>query len=678
MFFGGVNGLNRFYPEQITDNQFIPPVVITDFKIFDKPADKERMAIACGYIENQPLLLNYNENFLQFEFAALNFIVSTKNQYRYKLTGVDKDWVDNKTARDARYTNLSPGEYTLRVQGSNNDGVWNEAGVALKIIITPPPWRTWWAYLLYMFGLATAGYRTYRYRLKVLERRFQIAQAVEIGKKNQELENKNQELAEQKQALAEKNEELAHQKGMLVGKNEELAEKNAELVASHQRADRIFSALAEALPGTVLDEKYRLEEKIGSGGFGAVYRATHLSMQRAIAVKIFKPAAGNDSADALSRFQQEAVSACRINHPNAVAVLDSGISSEGIAYLVMELLKGHTLTAELRHKKVLTINRVAQILLPICDVLSKAHSIGIVHRDIKPDNIFLHRGEAGEIVKVVDFGIAKLMEASASIDVKDLTATGGIIGTPTYMAPERLEARPYDGRSDVYSLGVLLYEMLCGQLPFRVGPSGLVGIIRMHLAEKPQPLRQINPDISPAIEAVVLQALEKDPKKRPSAKELSASFLAAAGIDADQLNSLDSSLESDVDRLDESAYSETVNTLLAHNSKDERSRYLRQVEDVLQLLLKCDVNKQWQTLNEACADNERLRSTIEAIATVPGQEQPRAFIAAEKLKQVEEIFFTAIEMAAEQRSAYLSDACGGDEEMRRKVEALICADQQVD
>src|SRR5262249_2591138 len=266
-------------------------------------------------------------------------------------------------------------EYIFRVKGSNNDGVWNEMGAAVRIRIAPPPWRTWWAYILYVLGLTTAGYEGYRRRLKAVEKRHRIERAAEIEKKNSELEDKNAELALQKEALA--------------GKNEELANKNEELIQSQMRADRIFSALAEALPGTVLDGKYRLEEKIGSGGFGAVYRAVHLMMSRSVAVKVFKPSPGNDSADALERFRLEAVSACRINHPNAVSILDSGISSEGIAYLVMELLKGHTLTAEMRKRKIFPIERIAQILPPVCEVLGKAHSMGIVHRDVKPDNIFL-------------------------------------------------------------------------------------------------------------------------------------------------------------------------------------------------------------------------------------------------------------------------------------------------
>src|SRR5262249_36060406 len=157
----------------------------------------------------------------------------------------------------------------------------------------------------------------------------------------------------------------------------------------------------------------------------------------------------------------------RVNHPNAVSVLDSGVSAEGIAYLVMELLEGRSLTEELREKGVLPPARCAEILMPVCDVLTKAHASGIVHRDIKPDNIYLNRTAVGEVVKVVDFGIAKLMDDTGGQNNESLTVTGGLLGTPTYMAPERLENKPYDGKADVYSLGIMLYRMLAGRVPFQ-------------------------------------------------------------------------------------------------------------------------------------------------------------------------------------------------------------------
>ncbi|MEW6735249.1 MAG: serine/threonine-protein kinase, partial [Acidobacteriota bacterium] len=320
-------------------------------------------------------------------------------------------------------------------------------------------------------------------------------------------------IEEQKQDLAKQKEELAR-------KNQELEHKNIELLESNQRADRIFSALAEALPGAVLDGKYQLGEKIGSGGFGAVYHGTHLTLKRPIAVKIFKPMPGNDSAKGLERFRLEAIAASRIDHPNVVAVLDSGISSEGIAYIVMELLKGHSLAKELQVKGVLTISRLVEILLPICDVLAKAHELDLVHRDIKPENIFLHQTEQGEIVKVVDFGIAKFAEERGKVDIKGLTSTNNLIGTPAYMAPERIQYQIYDGRADIYSLGIMIYQMLSGQLPFIATEGNMVAVLIQHVCEIPPSLRTLNQAVPEDLAELVMRMLAKQPEERPTAREL--------------------------------------------------------------------------------------------------------------------------------------------------------------
>jgi serine/threonine protein kinase len=316
-------------------------------------------------------------------------------------------------------------------------------------------------------------------------------------------------------------------------KNQELTKKNQDLIESNQRADRIFSALAKALPGTVLDDKYRLDEQIGSGGFGTVFKATHLSLNRLVAVKIFRPMQGNDSAKALERFRLEGVSACRINHPNAIAVLDSGVSMEGIAYLVMELLNGNSLANELSRKSRLSLKRTVEIIIPICDVLWKAHSVGIIHRDIKPDNIFLHKTANEEVVKVVDFGIAKLLADTSEQKIENLTGTGGFVGTPTYMAPERFDDAPYDGKADVYSVGVLFYQMLCGIAPYQSttpGVGGSWGQIHLKLTEKPKPPSNINPNIPALVEAIIMRSLEIDPDDRPTAKELAIELSTVLGI----------------------------------------------------------------------------------------------------------------------------------------------------
>ena len=241
----------------------------------------------------------------------------------------------------------------------------------------------------------------------------------------------------------------------------ELLRLNHKLSASQLQTAAVFNSLTEVLPGLVLDNKYRIEEKIGSGGFGVVYRATHLGLQRLVAIKVFRPPAPASQHEALSRFQREGISTCRVSHPNAVAVLDSGLTAQGIAYLVMELLDGPTLHAEMLRKQRLSLQRCLQIMIPLCDVLVAAHAAGIVHRDIKPDNIMLHQTPGGEVVKVLDFGIAKLLGPEPQ-NVTQMTANNELVGTPFYMAPERLDGREYDGRSDVYSVGILLYEMLAG------------------------------------------------------------------------------------------------------------------------------------------------------------------------------------------------------------------------
>jgi serine/threonine protein kinase/CheY-like chemotaxis protein len=277
-------------------------------------------------------------------------------------------------------------------------------------------------------------------------------------------------------------------------------------------------------PGAVLAEKYLIEDKLGTGSFGTVYRGKHLSLQQSVAIKVLQTSMA-PASEALARFRREGISACRVRHPNAVSVLDFGITSTGVAYLIMELLEGHSLADELKEKGTLTPIRCAQILEPICEVLSEVHAQGMVHRDIKPANIFIHRGHAGEIIKVLDFGIAKLV--GDVTQEEHLTVEGSILGTPTYMAPERFSNEPYDGRADVYSMGVLLYRMLGGRTPFH--SKDLMVVAMQHLREAPRPLRQLNPMVTPELEAVVFHAMAKSMYDRPSAGELAARFGEAVG-----------------------------------------------------------------------------------------------------------------------------------------------------
>jgi serine/threonine protein kinase len=323
--------------------------------------------------------------------------------------------------------------------------------------------------------------------------------------------------------IARLRKDLEASKRDLERRNGELVAANESLVLANRRADRVFSALSEALPGTLLDKKYRLEEKIGAGGFGVVYRAEHVGLKRSVAVKVFRPMPGNDSGEGLSRFEREGISACRVNHPNAIAVLDSGLSPAGSAYLVMELLEGRTLADEMGENIPYSLERAVAVAAPVCDALAAAHEAGIVHRDVKPENVFLHRGRGGrdgEVVKVLDFGLAKLVGDGAAGRGGAAQPSRSLVGTPAYIAPERLWGNPYDGRADVYSVGVVLYHMLCGEPPYRVVRGGLPALIALSVTSDPRPPRERRPDLGGDVEAVVLSALARDPAARPAAGEL--------------------------------------------------------------------------------------------------------------------------------------------------------------
>ncbi len=342
--------------------------------------------------------LTYRENNLAFEYSLLSYFRESETRYRTQLVGLESAASDWSAENKRSFTTLPAGSYTFSVWAKDYAG--NESGpLEERFSVRPPPWATWWAFVLYLLIATAVTVGVVRWRLQALQLRAK------------ELEQK----------VAERTEQLDQQ-------NKELVSKNDELVESYKNADRIFSALADALLGTVLDGKYRLEEKIGEGGFGAVFRTLDLVNDRTVATKVFRPSAGNDSAAALERFRQEGTSASRVSHKNAVAVYDSGVTADGIAYLVMEYLAGVSLAKELEEKIKLPLERSLAIAIPICDALAEAHKSGIVHRDIKPDNIVLNRlADGSEVVKVIDFGVAKLTERDVA--QKTLTMTGAVVGT---------------------------------------------------------------------------------------------------------------------------------------------------------------------------------------------------------------------------------------------------------
>jgi CheY-like chemotaxis protein len=282
---------------------------------------------------------------------------------------------------------------------------------------------------------------------------------------------------------------------------------------------------AQAVPGSVLGGRYRLESVIGGGSFGTVFQAHHLELDRPVALKVLSTSAGTDP-EAMGRFRREGVSACRVQHPNAVQVLDLGVNDGGVAYLVMELLRGRGLDSVLDEEERLTPRRSIEILEPVCRALAVAHAADVVHRDIKPSNIFLHGPD--RIPKILDFGIAKIAGATAL--GQNLTTDGSLLGTPAYMAPERFRRGPYGPKSDVYSLGTVLYEMLAGRLPFIPSSPDPLALVAMQVEDEPPPLKPLCPEVPPSLEALVRSSLDKDPAARPSA-EVMARRLARAATD---------------------------------------------------------------------------------------------------------------------------------------------------
>lgn len=327
----------------------------------------------------------------------------------------------------------------------------------------------------------------------------------------------------QRRLLARRKLELEEANAALEQKNRALAESRAETIRTAKRSELIYSALSEALPGTVLDDKYLVNDKIGSGSFGTVYRGVHLHLNHPVAIKVFRPTVGTGVPESLERFRLEGISACRIQHPNAVTVLDFDISAGSLAYMVMELLEGRALDEELREVERIPCDRSCRIAAAVCDVLAAAHDAGIVHRDVKPSNVFLHRGSDAEHVKVIDFGIAKLLDADTGfLDSSGArrTATGVLVGTPAYMAPERLNGEPYDGGADVYAVGVLLYEMLAGRLPFESTVSGNWSLAMMIGLSEPPPPSRFEPAVPPDLDALVLRAMARSPAERPAAADM--------------------------------------------------------------------------------------------------------------------------------------------------------------
>lgn len=293
--------------------------------------------------------------------------------------------------------------------------------------------------------------------------------------------------------------------------------------------DMLDGEMEDPLVGRVIDGKYRLEEKLGEGGMGTVYRAKHVLIQNDLAVKILHSPLVADR-HAVARFQREATAAARIKHPNAVGVTDFGRTEDEIVYIVMELFVGKSLRDIIEELGPLPIERSITIVRQVCLALDAAHRSGIVHRDIKPDNIVIENNNGqGELVKVLDFGIAKLKDGPSNESGGRLTRQGVIIGSPHYLSPEQCQNSELDARSDLYSLGIVLYEMFTADVPFKAPTP--IAVAMMHTTEIPVHVKEKRPDLPDPIAKIVMDALEKKPENRPQSAIEMAQELEKASIE---------------------------------------------------------------------------------------------------------------------------------------------------
>ena len=268
------------------------------------------------------------------------------------------------------------------------------------------------------------------------------------------------------------------------------------------------------LVGATLNNRYRVIEKLGQGGMGTVFRGEHIFMERPVAIKVLH-AHLITNKDFIQRFLHEARINSKLTHRNAVILYDFGVEGQ-MPYLVFEFVEGLTLREVLVRDGKLPIDRFVSIITQVGSALAHAHELGIVHRDLKPDNIMIaHRGGTTEHACVLDFGIAKVLKAANNHERTVVTQMGMVMGTPQYLSPEQALEKDLDARSDIYSLGIIMYEMLTGEVPFK-SPSSPLEILVHHLNTAPTPIRTLKPELNvpPEIADAVLKCLAKDPKDR--------------------------------------------------------------------------------------------------------------------------------------------------------------------
>lgn len=302
-------------------------------------------------------------------------------------------------------------------------------------------------------------------------------------------------------------------------------------------------ALSDPLPWPlIIDGKYQLNALIGRGGMSSVYRANQMELARAVAIKLLLPNKPTTDASAPERFRREALASASIDHPNVVTIYDFGTLPSGAGYIVMKLLKGNSLSREIRLYRQLPFERIFNIMFQICSAIEVAHRQGIVHCDLKPDNIILEESEDGEQVQILDFGIAKILKRDEL--PAQVTQADTVLGTPMYMSPEQCESRELDFRTDIYSLGIILYEMLTGSPPFQGDHSNVIA--QQHLFKPVPTVTKLRSQVKPKLEHALFTALAKPRDNRfqsasafmEALREAAQEMVSAGLIEADALPQL--------------------------------------------------------------------------------------------------------------------------------------------
>ena len=290
-----------------------------------------------------------------------------------------------------------------------------------------------------------------------------------------------------------------------------------------------FSHTVAAEPdliGREIGGRFRVLAKLGEGGMGSVYRGEQTSLHRPCAIKLLKPELSSNQ-QLLRRFNAEAAAVAKLSHPNTVNIIDFGQDADGSLFIAMELIDGRSLRKAVQAEAPMPPQRALAIAAQIAASIADAHAQGIVHRDLKPDNVMLQdRGRQRDVVRVLDFGIAKLRDDSRTTQ-NSMTQAGDMLGTPQYMAPEQIQGAAVDGRADIYALGCIVYEMLTGRQPFEA--ETVMAMLSKHLLEMPPPPSIRRPDlgITPEVNLLVMSALQKDPRARPPTMEAYGEQIAA-------------------------------------------------------------------------------------------------------------------------------------------------------